>query len=60
MGIELHMKQIELYGNLFGQDPWKFLLDFSNKGAIEINSYYIKFISRKESIESVSHSYVHS
>ena len=32
----------------FWQAPWKFLLDLSNKGAIESNSHYNKFISRKK------------
>ena len=43
---------IGLYGTLFGQAPWKFLLDVSNKRVIESNSRYIKFISlKKESIK---------
>ena len=52
MGSELHMLEIGLYGTLFGQAPWKFLLVLSNKNAIESNSHYIKFISlKKESIK---------
>ena len=47
MGNELHMMEIGLYGTLFGQDRWKLLLDLYNKDAIESNSHYIKFISRK-------------
>ena len=40
------------YGTLFGQAPWKFQLDLSNKSVIESNSRNIKFISRKkEAIE---------
>ena len=47
------MMEIGLYGVLFEQAPWKFPLDLFNKGVIEINSHYIKFISRKkESIMS--------
>ena len=46
------MKEIGLYGTIFGQASLKFLLDVSNKGAIESNSHYFKFISRKmESIK---------
>ena len=48
MGSELHMMEIGHYVTLFRQASWKFLLDLSNKGAIESNSYYIKFISRKK------------
>ena len=33
---ELHMKEIGLYGPLFGQARWKFILDLSNQGAIEV------------------------
>ena len=41
---EHHLKEIRLYGTLFGQVPiGKYLLDSSNEGAIE--SLYIKFIS---------------
>ena len=42
------MKKMGLYGTLFGQAPLKFLLDLSNNGAIESNSHYFKFISRKK------------
>ena len=43
------MMEIGLY---FGQAAWTFLLDLSNKSAVEYNSYYIKFISyKKESIK---------
>ena len=44
------MLEIGLYGTLFGQAPWTFLLDLSNKSAIESNSHYIKFISRKKEL----------
>ena len=51
MGNELHIMEIGLYGTLFGQARWKFLLDLSNKGAVKSNPNYIKFIShKKESI----------
>ena len=40
------MLEIGLYGSLFGQTPWKFLLDLSDKGAIKSNSHYFKLISR--------------
>ena len=40
------MMEIGFYGNLFGQAPWKILLDLFNKSGIESN--YIKFISRKK------------
>ena len=40
------MLGIALYGTLFGKAPWKFLLDLSNKDAVEFNSHCIKFISR--------------
>ena len=42
MGSELHMLEFGLYGTRFGQAASKILLDLSNKGAIESNSYYIK------------------
>ena len=46
IGSELHMIEIGLYGTLFGQAPRKILSHMSNK-AIESNSHYFKFISRK-------------
>ena len=52
MGSEIQMMEIGFYGTLFGQAPWKFLLDLTNKSAIESNSHNIRFISRmKESIK---------
>ena len=48
MGSELHVMEIRLYGTHFRQATCKFLLDLSNKGAIESNSNYIKYISRKK------------
>ena len=46
------MMEIGIYGTLVGLAPCKFLLDVSNKDAIESNSHYIKFISlEKESIK---------
>ena len=36
--------------DLFGQAPWKFLLDLSNKSAIESNFHHIKFTSHKSSV----------
>ena len=48
MGSEVNMMEIGLYGTLFEQAPCKFLLNLSNKGAIESNSHYIKFISSKK------------
>ena len=47
LSYELHMLEIGLYGTLFGQAPWKFILDLSNRDTIESNSDYIKFISLK-------------
>ena len=35
-------------GPFFGQTRWNFPLDLSNNGAIESNSHYNKFISRKK------------
>ena len=48
MGNELHMIDFGFHGNLFEQAPRKFLLDLSKKVAIESNSHYIMFISRKK------------
>ena len=42
MGNELHMIDFGFHSNLFEQAPWKFLLDFPKKVAIEPNSHYIK------------------
>ena len=44
------MLEIGHEGTLFRQDRTKFLLDLSIKGAIESNSHYIKFISRKKEL----------
>ena len=35
--------------------PWKFLLDFSIKGAIESNAHVIKLFSHKEKVIEVYH-----
>ena len=44
--------KLDSKGCLFGQASWKFVLVLSNKGAIESNSHYMKFISHmKESIK---------
>ena len=52
---ELDILGIGLYGTIFGQDSWKFLLDLSNKDAIESSYRYIKFISlKKESIKCLT------
>ena len=45
MGNELYTMENGLCGTLFGQIYWKFLLDLSQKGAIEFNSFHIKLIS---------------
>ena len=46
------MMENGLYSILVEQDPCKFLLDLSNKSAIETNSHYIKLISlKKDSIK---------
>ena len=46
------MLEITLYGYLVRQNPCKFLLDLSNKGAVDSNSHYIEFISlKKESMK---------
>ena len=43
------MMEIGHYATLFREATWKILLVFfSDKGAIESNSYYIKFITRKK------------
>ena len=56
---ELNMVEIGFYGTLFGQAPSKILLDLSNKGAIEPNSHYMRFISRG-SIRSLSPRQIHT
>ena len=38
------MLEIGLDGTRLGQASWTFLLDLFNKGALESNSHYIKFI----------------
>ena len=45
---------------LFVQATCDFLLDLSNKGAIESDSDYIKFNSRKKHSHKVSSSYENS